>query len=770
MARRRERRPAHAVGLAMLLAVGGALSLVSPAPARAATFNPVADAWVDAGAPGSNFGGTTTLRVDGDPVRTAYLKFSVTGATTPPSASLRLFFSSSSSGRIDVYEVSNTAWAEREITASNAPPLGALLDSVPRITAGQWYEFDVSSAVGADGLVTLAVRTPHTTAVAFHSREGTNKPELLVPAPDAPPPAGDPTHFTVSASGSAYRAESTDPPVVFTGSLKSVVESAARAINDGGQPGTIQFTAGAFDLGAEWFRLVGTHDITFAGAGMNSTTIQNNTDVAADTEPFNLESVTRLTIRDMTLAARGAPRPTSDVIDFDNGNDSVVERVKIVASRGRGIIFDGKGVGWSAERNLVRDCVVDGTSGGGIELLAASNNTITGCTITDVGRSGIVIQKASSTAATPNKASNDNTVSGNTVDNAGHDGIFIGSSSGNRIIGNTIRNSSNLLSGRDGIRMGSADSVPCDDTLVEDNVATDTQATKTQRWGLNITSSLCHRTIVRGNDFTGNLTGEIRDLGTGTITDAPADTTPPSVPGSVRAGAASSTEVDVTWSASTDNVGVTGYGIYRDGALVASVGASARSYRDTGLSPETTYSYAVDAVDAATNRSDKSAAVGVTTPAAPQPGQATFTPVADTYVDAATPTTPRGTATTLRIDASPDVRSYLRFDVQGSTGSIVSAKLRLWANSSSSAGYRAHGVSDTAWLESMVYADAPAPGPVVASSGAFTSGRYVEVDVTSLVSGDGLVSFAVTGSSSTAVSLARRESVSDPQLVVTFGN
>ena len=73
--------------------------------------------------------------------------------------------------------------------------------------------------------------------------------------------------------------------------------------------------------------------------------------------------------------------------------------------------------------------------------------------------------------------------------------------------------------------------------------------------------------------------------------------------------------VTVTWAASTDSVGVTGYDVLRDGAKVGTV--SGTSFTDTGVQPSTTYSYTVDAFDAAGNTSQPSQAATVTTPAAP---------------------------------------------------------------------------------------------------------------------------------------------------------
>jgi hypothetical protein len=79
--------------------------------------------------------------------------------------------------------------------------------------------------------------------------------------------------------------------------------------------------------------------------------------------------------------------------------------------------------------------------------------------------------------------------------------------------------------------------------------------------------------------------------------------------------------VDLTWTASTDDVGVTAYDIYRDGSPLTSVGA-VTAYSDTTASPATTYDYQVRARDAAGNPSGFSNTATVTTPAT---GPALFT-------------------------------------------------------------------------------------------------------------------------------------------------
>ncbi|MEJ2237809.1 MAG: serine hydrolase [Gemmatimonadales bacterium] len=90
------------------------------------------------------------------------------------------------------------------------------------------------------------------------------------------------------------------------------------------------------------------------------------------------------------------------------------------------------------------------------------------------------------------------------------------------------------------------------------------------------------------------------------------DTEGPTGPSNVMATALSGSEVDVSWDASTDNVGVTGYVVLRDGVELATVGVT--QYTDLGVSPSTTYSYTVMAEDAAGNRSSPSVAAVVTTP------------------------------------------------------------------------------------------------------------------------------------------------------------
>ena len=99
-----------------------------------------------------------------------------------------------------------------------------------------------------------------------------------------------------------------------------------------------------------------------------------------------------------------------------------------------------------------------------------------------------------------------------------------------------------------------------------------------------------------------------------TVYYRPADTTPPTVPTDVSATPIFPTVIHIDWNASTDNVGVAGYNVYRDGVFVGSTSTKTK-YNDTGLTPNTTYTYTITAFDAAGNMSAQSTPVSATTPA-----------------------------------------------------------------------------------------------------------------------------------------------------------
>ncbi|MFI9382643.1 cellulose binding domain-containing protein [Kutzneria sp. NPDC052558] len=91
------------------------------------------------------------------------------------------------------------------------------------------------------------------------------------------------------------------------------------------------------------------------------------------------------------------------------------------------------------------------------------------------------------------------------------------------------------------------------------------------------------------------------------------DTTPPSAPSGLKAGAITTTGVSLSWSAATDNIGVTGYDVYKGTTKALTIAGTSATV--TGLAPSTSYTFTVRAHDLAGNQSAASNAITVTTQA-----------------------------------------------------------------------------------------------------------------------------------------------------------
>jgi PKD repeat protein len=248
----------------------------------------------------------------------------------------------------------------------------------------------------------------------------------------------------------------------------------------------------------------------------------------------------------------------------------------------------------------------------------------------------------------------------------------------------------------------------------------------------------------------------------------------PSAPSGLAANASGPAEIDLAWGAASDNIGVAGYDVYRDGdpTPIATLAPDARAYADSPLAPDSTHSYVVKAFDAAGNVSAPAGPVSATTDNAV--ATVTISSVADAYVSSAKSTTNYGSATTLRVaSGSTIMNSYLRFDLSGLPGTIQSATLRIYANSSGSTGYDVYTVANSSWGEnSITYANAPPMGSTSSgSSGALTGGTWTSVDLSGLAAaaqgGPLSIGLRTTGSQR---SLASRETSTPPQLVIQLSS
>ncbi|MDQ5893326.1 MAG: hypothetical protein QG640_338, partial [Patescibacteria group bacterium] len=114
-------------------------------------------------------------------------------------------------------------------------------------------------------------------------------------------------------------------------------------------------------------------------------------------------------------------------------------------------------------------------------------------------------------------------------------------------------------------------------------------------------------------NFTSGVDGWVGQDGLDAYTPPAPDTQAPTVPSGLTAAPVSSTQINLAWNASTDNVGVAGYNVYRNGVLQTNPNPTARTFQSAGLSADTSYSYTVSAYDAVPNTSAQTASVSART-------------------------------------------------------------------------------------------------------------------------------------------------------------
>ena len=199
-----------------------------------------------------------------------------------------------------------------------------------------------------------------------------------------------------------------------------------------------------------------------------------------------------------------------------------------------------------------------------------------------------------------------------------------------------------------------------------------------------------------GNVLTVNLTGltpatnytvqvRARDAATNLSTASsnsfttPVDNVAPNVPTGLSGTAPNQSTVNLTWNASSDNVAVTGYRVYRNGSQIGT--SATPSYSDGGRAGFTTYSYQVAAYDAVPNVSPLTTAINVKTP------------------DQSAPTTPASLSATA---ASPS-RINLSWTASTDSGGSGLAGYRVYRGGSLIASPTTNSYSDTGLASSTLY-------------------------------------------------------------------
>jgi hypothetical protein len=179
------------LGLLIGVALLGRGTAQSP-PGETLTFAPVADTYVDGSAPTTNFGGASSLRVDGSPVKIAYLQFVVTGVAGRGVAQARLrlgVVTSTTESGGTVHLITDNTWNEFAVTYAARPAVdGPGLQTLGPVTAGTLVEFDLGGAVTGDGTYSLAIDSTFADGVQYDSSSASSgqKPALVLTVASGP--------------------------------------------------------------------------------------------------------------------------------------------------------------------------------------------------------------------------------------------------------------------------------------------------------------------------------------------------------------------------------------------------------------------------------------------------------------------------------------------------------------------------------------------------------------------------------------------------------
>ncbi|HEX9654899.1 MAG TPA: DNRLRE domain-containing protein, partial [bacterium] len=182
-----------------------------PDPSGTFTFAPVEDSFIRTNYPTNNYGGADELRVrkSSSADFISFLKFNVTGLTnTVRRATLMLRVIDAGVDGGAVYSVSNSfsstgsPWNEETLNATNAPVLsGSPLSSRGAVALNEVVEFDVSAAIGGDGVYSFALRNSNSDLANYSSKEGVQAPELVIETGDGDSPLPTIASFTPSSGG-----------------------------------------------------------------------------------------------------------------------------------------------------------------------------------------------------------------------------------------------------------------------------------------------------------------------------------------------------------------------------------------------------------------------------------------------------------------------------------------------------------------------------------------------------------------------------------------
>jgi hypothetical protein len=161
------------------------LDVTTPSQPSVLVLGPTDDATLRENRPDRNLGGNSTLEVDASSLKNTLLRFDVSGigGANVVSATLRLHAVDGSNHGGTFVSTTDTSWSENDVSWATAPAAdGRALGSWGSVSAGSWYELDVSALVVGDGAYSIRMTSPNVNGADYVSKEGLAglTPELVI--------------------------------------------------------------------------------------------------------------------------------------------------------------------------------------------------------------------------------------------------------------------------------------------------------------------------------------------------------------------------------------------------------------------------------------------------------------------------------------------------------------------------------------------------------------------------------------------------------------